>query len=223
MSENVEAQDQAIDQLVDTDPEETAEWHASFDSALAHAGPVRARYLMLSLLNRAQERNVGIPNLRTTDYINTIPPEREPEFPGDEAIERRIRGFHPLECRDVGAPGPTSGRRRRWAYFNLCFICRVIRSGFQSFLPWERPPTWRRSNLLPRSRQPGHVCTCIYGGPFHRTSVRWIPPRTFPSRRGTFLISASAPNARVLGISNCIDGHWTPQCHLSSEIQSISA
>ena len=93
MGENVEAQDQAIDQLVDTDPEETAEWHASFDSALAHAGPVRARYLMLSLLNRAQERNVGIPNLRTTDYINTIPPEREPEFPGDEAIERRIRAF----------------------------------------------------------------------------------------------------------------------------------
>jgi pyruvate dehydrogenase E1 component len=93
MSEIVEAPDHAIDQLVDTDPEETAEWHASFDSALAHAGPVRARYLMLSLLNRAQEQNVGIPNLRTTDYINTIPPEREPEFPGDEAIERRIRAF----------------------------------------------------------------------------------------------------------------------------------
>jgi pyruvate dehydrogenase E1 component len=93
MSENIDAPDQAIDQLVDTDPEETAEWHASFDSALSHAGPVRARYLMLSLLQRAQEKHVGIPNLRTTDYINTIPPEREPEFPGDEAIERRIRAF----------------------------------------------------------------------------------------------------------------------------------
>ena len=93
MSENFDAPDQVIDQLVDTDPEETAEWHASFDAALAHAGPVRARYLMLSLLHRAQEKNVGISNLRTTDYINTIPPEREPEFPGDEAIERRIRAF----------------------------------------------------------------------------------------------------------------------------------
>jgi pyruvate dehydrogenase E1 component len=93
MSENFDAPDQVIDQLVDTDPEETAEWHASFDAALAHAGPVRARYLMLSLLHRAQEKNVGISNLRTTDYINTIPPEREPEFPGNEAIERRIRAF----------------------------------------------------------------------------------------------------------------------------------
>lgn len=88
-----EAPDQVIDQLVDTDPQETAEWHASFDSALEHAGPVRARYLMLSLLKRAREKNVGMPYLRTTDYINTIPPERESAFPGDEKIERRIRAF----------------------------------------------------------------------------------------------------------------------------------
>lgn len=93
MSENFQAPDHVTDQLIDTDPEETADWHASFDAALQHAGPVRARYLMLSLLNRAREKNVGIPYLRTTDYINTIPPQREPEFPGDEAIEKRIRSY----------------------------------------------------------------------------------------------------------------------------------
>ena len=85
--------DQIIDQLVDTDPSETAEWQASFDAALQAAGPVRARYLMLSLLKRAHERNIGLPSLRTTDYINTISPEHEPEFPGDEDIERRIRSY----------------------------------------------------------------------------------------------------------------------------------
>lgn len=93
MSENLDAPDQLIDQLVDTDPEETAEWHASFDSALKHAGPVRARYLMLSMLERAREANIGLPYLRTTDYINTIPPEREPNFPGDESIEKKIRSY----------------------------------------------------------------------------------------------------------------------------------
>ena len=86
--------DQIIDQLVDTDPSETAEWQASFDAALTAAGPVRARYLMLSLLRRAQEKNIGLSQLRTTDYINTISPEHEPQFPGDEAIERRIRAFN---------------------------------------------------------------------------------------------------------------------------------
>ena len=94
MRDNFEAPDQIIDQLVDIDPSETAEWHASFDAALDHAGPVRARYLMLSLLKRAHEKNIGVSALRTTDYINTISPENEPDFPGDESIERRIRAFN---------------------------------------------------------------------------------------------------------------------------------
>ncbi len=85
--------DHLINQLVDTDPGETLEWQQSLDAALDAAGPVRARYLMLSLIKRAHERNVPIANLRTTDYINSIPPDKEPEFPGDEDIERRIRSY----------------------------------------------------------------------------------------------------------------------------------
>ena len=94
MSETFDAPDHIVDQLVDIDPTETAEWNASFDAALANAGPVRARYLMLSLLKRAQEKNIGISGLRATDYINSIPSDSEPAFPGDEAIERRIRAFN---------------------------------------------------------------------------------------------------------------------------------
>src|SRR5437763_765619 len=48
---------------------------------------------MLRLLGRGRERPVGVPPLTTTDYINTIPPEREPWFPGDEYVERRIRAY----------------------------------------------------------------------------------------------------------------------------------
>ena len=93
VSENFKAPDHLVDQLVDTDPNESAEWQQSFDAVLKNAGPVRARYLMLSLLQRANEKNVGVSGLRTTDYINTIPPALEPSFPGDETLERRIRAF----------------------------------------------------------------------------------------------------------------------------------
>ena len=93
MSENFKAPDHLVDQLVDTDPNESAEWQQSFDAVLKNAGPVRARYLMLSLLQRANEKNVGVSGLRTTDYINTIPPALEPSFPGDEYLERRIRAY----------------------------------------------------------------------------------------------------------------------------------
>src|SRR5262245_11090689 len=69
--------------LPDIDPEETAEWLESFDAALAGGGQQRARYLMLRLLERARESHVGVPSLTSTDYVNTIPTEREPWFPGD--------------------------------------------------------------------------------------------------------------------------------------------
>jgi pyruvate dehydrogenase E1 component len=80
-------------QLPDIDPDETREWVQSLDAAVDSAGRQRARFLMLKLLERARERQVGVPGLRSTDYINTIPPEREPWFPGDEHIERRIRAY----------------------------------------------------------------------------------------------------------------------------------
>ena len=86
-------QDLHVDQLIDANPDETAEWHQSLDSLIKHAGSARARYLMLSLIKRAHEANIQLPNLRLTDYMNTIPPESEPQFPGDEFLERRIRAY----------------------------------------------------------------------------------------------------------------------------------
>ncbi len=80
-------------QLPDIDPDETGDWIDSFDSLVDERGRERARYVMLRLLERAREMNVGVPALRSTDYINTIPPEREPWFPGDYEAEQRIRAF----------------------------------------------------------------------------------------------------------------------------------
>jgi pyruvate dehydrogenase E1 component len=77
--------------LPDIDPEETGEWLESFDAVLDAAGQQRARYLMLRMLQRARERHVGVPSLTSTDYVNTIPTDREPWFPGDEEAERAYR------------------------------------------------------------------------------------------------------------------------------------
>lgn len=77
----------------DNDPEETAEWQESLDQLVAAHGHGRAREIMLSLLKRSRELHLGVPMVPTTDYINTIAPENEPEFPGDEDIERRYRAW----------------------------------------------------------------------------------------------------------------------------------
>ncbi|MDQ3096879.1 MAG: pyruvate dehydrogenase (acetyl-transferring), homodimeric type [Chloroflexota bacterium] len=83
--------DEFKQQLPDIDPAETQEWIDSLDSIVKAAGPDRARFILYKVLKRARMLHVGIPPLTQTRYINTISPEQEPYFPGDEQMELRIR------------------------------------------------------------------------------------------------------------------------------------
>lgn len=78
---------------MDSDPQETNEWRESLDGVVAESGHQRGREIMLSLLKRSKELHLGVPMVPTTDYLNTIAPENEPAFPGDEEIERRYRSW----------------------------------------------------------------------------------------------------------------------------------
>ncbi|MCA9316872.1 MAG: pyruvate dehydrogenase (acetyl-transferring), homodimeric type, partial [Planctomycetes bacterium] len=74
----------------DHDPVETTEWIDSLEAVLASQGPDRARYLLARLLDRARHGGYVPDRLLNTNYINTIPPERTPAYPGDEAMEERV-------------------------------------------------------------------------------------------------------------------------------------
>ncbi|RMG48785.1 MAG: pyruvate dehydrogenase (acetyl-transferring), homodimeric type [Acidobacteria bacterium] len=78
-------------QLPDRDPQETQEWIASLDEVVQRAGKQRAEFLLYKVLKRARMLHLGLPPTTQTRYINTISPEQEPPFPGDEELERRIR------------------------------------------------------------------------------------------------------------------------------------
>ncbi len=78
-------------QLPDIDEGETTDWIRSLDDVVEQEGETRARFLLFKLLKRARQLQVGLPPLTNTRYINTISPEQEPNFPGDEQLERRIR------------------------------------------------------------------------------------------------------------------------------------
>src|SRR6187401_2403159 len=78
-------------QLPDRDPNETSDWVNSLDSVIESEGRARAQFILYRVLKRARQQHLGLPPLTSTRYINTISPEQEPDFPGDEAIERRIR------------------------------------------------------------------------------------------------------------------------------------
>jgi pyruvate dehydrogenase E1 component len=82
-----------LSQLPDIDPEETAEWLESLDAVNSAKGKTRARYLLGRLNQYARELQLGTSVTVQTDYVNTIPTEQQPFFPGDENLERRIRAY----------------------------------------------------------------------------------------------------------------------------------
>jgi pyruvate dehydrogenase E1 component len=77
-------------QLHDADPHETSEWIESLDRVLESGGRERAKFLLRKVLKRARMQHLGIEVIQTP-YINSISPEQEPPFPGDEEMEKRIR------------------------------------------------------------------------------------------------------------------------------------
>ena len=85
--------DQFSSQLPDSDPGETAEWLDSLDAVVSTQGKMRASYIVARLAERARELQIGTSASVSTPYINTIPPEEQPWFPGDETIEKRLRQY----------------------------------------------------------------------------------------------------------------------------------
>jgi pyruvate dehydrogenase E1 component len=77
----------------DLDSIETAEWLEALDQILDQAGPERGRFLLERLAQHAKAQGVEIPTKINTPYLNTIPVEQEVPYPGDRALERRVKSL----------------------------------------------------------------------------------------------------------------------------------
>jgi pyruvate dehydrogenase E1 component len=77
----------------DIDPQETQEWLDSLDAVLENEGIERAHYLLERLIDKARRSGAYLPFSANTAYLNTIPVQKQDRFPGDRAMERRIRSL----------------------------------------------------------------------------------------------------------------------------------
>jgi pyruvate dehydrogenase E1 component len=77
----------------DIDPTETGEWLESIDSVLGQHGPERAHFLLNQMIDFARRSGAYLPYTPNTAYLNTIGTARQPEYPGDRSIERRIEAY----------------------------------------------------------------------------------------------------------------------------------
>ena len=82
-----------ISRFDDLDPTETREWLESIDSVLETQGPARAHFLLNRMIDFARRSGAYLPYTPNTAYLNTISTGRQPEYPGDRSIERRIEAY----------------------------------------------------------------------------------------------------------------------------------
>ncbi|WP_313246858.1 pyruvate dehydrogenase (acetyl-transferring), homodimeric type [Stenotrophomonas rhizophila] len=78
---------------LDTDPQETQEWREALQAVTQVAGRPRAHYLLDQLSDQDVAHHGDLHARAWTAYVNSIPVERQPAYPGDLAIERRLNAM----------------------------------------------------------------------------------------------------------------------------------
>ncbi len=212
-------------QLPDIDPDETLEWIESLDGVIDERGRQRARYVMLRLLERARERQVGVPPLTTTDYINTIPPEREPWFPGDEAIERRIRAYirwnaaimvHRAQRPGIGAGGHIS------TYASSASLYEV---GFNHFFRGRNHAGGGDHIYFQGHASPGMYARAYLEGRLTESQLDGFRQELSHAGPGggPAVVPAPAADAGLLGVPDRLHGTRRAQRHLPGPVQPVPA
>lgn len=82
-----------VEVSADQNPIESSEWLEALDQVIDESGPERAGFLLELLQDRANRFGIKIPVKFKTPYVNTIPVWEERPYPGDRALERRIKSL----------------------------------------------------------------------------------------------------------------------------------
>ena len=149
---------------------ETREWQDSLDYVLQSGGAARVAEILSELEVHARRRGVKLPFTANTPYINTIPVDEQPPFPGSREIERRIKS---LVRWNAMAMVVRANQRRDGigghisTYASSATLYEV---GFNHFFRGHGAHGRRRPRLLPGPRLARHVRPRLPRRPAHRSS-----------------------------------------------------
>ena len=179
---------------------------------------------MLRLLERAREKQVGVPALRSTDYINTIPPEREPWFPGDEEIERRIRAFIRWNAAVMVSSANRKGLEVGGHIATYQSSASLYEVGFNHFFRGKDHPGGGDQIYIQGHGSPGIYARAFLEGRLTRSSSTASARRSSTaSASGPAVLPAPAADAGLLGVPDRLDGPHRHQLDLPGAVQPLPA
>src|SRR5271157_5608232 len=192
---------------------ETREWLDSLDYVLSHGGPDRAGRLLQQLaLHARREAGINLPFSATTPYQNTIPSRQQPPFPGSQEMERRIKSLV------------------RWNAMAMVVRANKIqegigghalRSGVQSLFSGIHRIRRPRCRLFSGARRARNLRPRLPRGPYPQRETGELPAGV-ETRRRAIVVSASLAHARLLGISDRVDGSRPDSGDLSCAVHQVS-
>ena len=142
---------------IDDDPVETREWLDALESVLQSRGEDRTRFLMTQLKNKANAAGVHVPFTANTPYINTIPAGRQPLFPGNREIERRIKSLVRWNAMAMVVQANKKDGTIGGHIATFASSATLYEVGFNHFFHGPGPPRRGRPGLLPGPRLARHL------------------------------------------------------------------
>ena len=198
-------------QLPDVDPEETSEWLDAFDDVVDVHGRTRARYLLMRILERAGQKQVEFPATVSTPYVNTIPSDEEPEFPGDEYLERRIRAFIRWNAAVMVVRANVRSEAIGGHLSTYASSAALYEVGFNHFFRGKDDGGPGDQVYFQGHASPGIYARAFVEG---RLSEEQLDNFRFEvGGRRAVVLPPPAPDARVLGVPDGVDGPRAPQRH----------
>jgi pyruvate dehydrogenase E1 component len=155
----------------DADPEETQEWLESIDSVLRVHGAQRAHYLLECMIDHARRSGAYLPYSPNTAYLNTIPVNQEPEYPGDRAIERRIEAYIRWNAMAMVVHANRESSEYGGHIASYASSATLYEVGFNHF--WRAPTAEHRGDLVffQGHSSPGIYARAFLEGRFSETNL----------------------------------------------------
>ncbi len=163
-------------------PDELEEWFESLDDVLIRYGPQRLQELLVNLQERAYLRGVTLPFTANTPYVNTIPADEQPRFPGNIEIERRIKSIIRWNAMAMVSRANTKYSGVGGHISTFASSATLYEVGMNHFFHARIGRAHRRLHLFPGARLARHVCAGLRRRAPDRRGPGAFPPRDATAR-----------------------------------------
>lgn len=204
----------------DLDAEETQEWLDSLADVLHRCGPERVRYLLSTMQQKAYREGVTMPFSANTPYVNTIPADQQPRYPGSREIERRIKSIIRWNAMAMVVRANQANPGIGGHISTYASAATLVEVGYNHFFRGKSDDFSGDQIFFSGTRGPRNLFAGVSGRAADGRSFEEFSARASAGRRAV-VVSASVVDAGLLGIPDGVDGTGAHSSDLSGAVQPI--